>query len=162
MATVRLMKKADLPEIGRLEKECFSNPWSMREIEEAFLTPAYHCFAAEEAASSEEPARIVGYALFFSGGEEADLASIAVATEARRRGIGRELLSAVLESAKSIGVQEIFLEVREHNTGAIALYEQAGFLKVGVRKEYYENPVEDALLMRRSFTENETQRSKEC
>jgi ribosomal-protein-alanine N-acetyltransferase len=80
--------------------------------------------------------------------DEAELATLAVAPEQRGRGIGGELLDRLLRAALDMGVRSVFLEVRASNEGAIALYRVRGYRHVGVRRQYYDRPPEDALVLR--------------
>ena len=91
---------------------------------------------------------VAGYSVLLLAAPDADLANFAVAPKARRRGIGRKLLEGVIASAQVAGVAHIYLEVRESNAAAIALYEHAGFRACGVRRKYYREPVEDARVLR--------------
>ena len=84
---------------------------------------------------------------------EAELETIAVAPESQRRGIGRQILTALMDELKAAGVHELLLEVRSSNLAAIALYRALGFVPCGLRPSYYLDPVEDAVLMRLPFTE---------
>ena len=80
-----------------------------------------------------------------------ELENLVVAPHARRKGLGKRLLEALLERAGETNSESVFLEVRESNAAARALYEQAGFQQTGLRKSYYTNPLEDAVLYRRSI-----------
>lgn len=85
--------------------------------------------------------------------DEAEIFNLAVAPQYRRQGHGAALVTAALEGMRSRGIQNVFLEVRESNLGAIAFYEKLGFLKNGRRKEYYRFPDEAAITMARKFTD---------
>jgi len=95
------------------------------------------------------PDRIVGYAVVWFTGAEGELGDLAVASAVRRRGIGFDLVSAVLGEAVARQASELYLEVRESNSAARSLYERHGFEVVNRRSGYYSQPVEDALVMRR-------------
>lgn len=82
---------------------------------------------------------------------EWELENIVVAPHSRRKGLGNRLLEALLKSASETNSDAVFLEVRESNSGARALYEQAGFQQSGLRKYYYTNPLEDAVVYRRTI-----------
>ena len=96
----------------------------------------------------EEAGQLVGYAVAKILPPEAELESIAIAEKAQGKGLGRELLSALLLEAKQAGVEEILLEVRESNRRAATVYGHAGFVEDGRRRGYYRNPTEDAVLFR--------------
>lgn len=139
---LRPMRAGDVERVAELERACFTTPWkadtfrSLLEREPAVLTVA-------ERASGE----VVGYAVLWCFGEEAELANIAVVEEMRGRGYGSELLDAVLETARERGVRKLFLDVRVSNERAAALYERRGFREVGRRRRYYRNPMEDARVL---------------
>lgn len=87
---------------------------------------------------------------------KAELETIAVAPESQRQGIGRQILTALMDALKAVGVDELLLEVRSSNLPAIALYRAQGFVQSGLRPGYYLDPVEDAVLMGLSLAEQST------
>lgn len=144
-----LVRKAEVGDVERIcaiERSSFSQPWSRAEFA-ALLDAARVSFVVLPGGADE----VLGYAIVYHAGEAADLANIAIAPEARGRGLGRRLLMAAIEDARVRGVQELFLEVRESNHVARQLYESAGFAAVARRRRYYEQPVEDALVLRRQL-----------
>ncbi|WP_069299550.1 GNAT family N-acetyltransferase [Neptunicoccus sediminis] len=117
----------------------------MAEIHGACFTQPRPWSATELAALCASPLCLVkscdqGFAIARRAGPEAELLTIAVHPDARRKGKARTLLSALLQELRATGCEEIFLEVVEHNTAAIALYEAAGFGKLSYRKDYYRGP----------------------
>ena len=90
---------------------------------------------------------VAGYAVLWCFGDQGELANIAVAPGCRGRGLGARLLAAVLDTAREQGVEELFLEVRDSNERAIAMYERRGFEVLGRRVGYYDRPREDARVM---------------
>ena len=131
------MTEADCEKTGLLMKECFSVPWSVEGLKEMFHTEGYCSFLAKE----EE---VIGYVGMKMVLDEAD---VAVLPSHRKKGIARKLLKQLLEEAKKQNLHRIYLEVRASNIAAVTLYEHAGFKEVGQRKNYYDNPREDAILM---------------
>jgi ribosomal-protein-alanine N-acetyltransferase len=94
-----------------------------------------------------EGTRVVGYAIAESAGPELHLTNIAVTGDSQRKGIGR-MLTVDLESwGRTYGAEEVWLEVREQNTQAILFYQSLGYVIRGRRRDYYQDPREDALLM---------------
>jgi ribosomal-protein-alanine N-acetyltransferase len=91
---------------------------------------------------------VAGYVVIWLVADEAELANLAVAPDRRRQGIGQYLLDAAMAEAVAGGAVSLYLEVRESNVAARALYGGRGFVAVGRRASYYRNPVEDALLLR--------------
>ena len=138
------MRAGDLAQVLQIEAASFATPWSSRTFLNLLRRPNAALFAAEAI-----PDRIVGYAVVWFAGPEGELGDLAVAATARRRGIGSDLVSAILEEAAAREATEIYLEVRESNTAARVLYEHHAFEVVNRRAEYYADPVEDALVMRR-------------
>ena len=139
---------ADIPQIAELERVCFSDPWSEEMLRDSLENALYRFVAVKDGA------RVLGYAGMFLTIPEAQIANIAVAPDMRRQGLGRLLLRGLVREAAEAGAEVVFLEVREHNAGAIALYEQEGFVRVGMRKNYYEKPVENGYIYMR-MTERE-------
>lgn len=134
------MQPKHLDEIERLEQECFPDPWSRDCFLRELKNPLAHFYVAME------NSRVVGYAggLFIL--DTMEIESVAVNPAERGRGIAKGLLTRLFMEASQCQISVVNLEVRESNAAAIGLYESAGFLKVGIRKNYYRNPVENALL----------------
>ena len=139
---IRPMTEKDLPLVAEIERHCFSMPWSEEELEKCRGLENYRFFV------SEADGRPVGYAGILCCMDEADVTTIAVEEDYRRQGIGRALLDAMLDYAEELKIRSVFLEVRAGNEPAKRLYESVGFKTVGRRKDYYEQPTEDALLMK--------------
>jgi ribosomal-protein-alanine N-acetyltransferase len=135
------MTGRDLADVLAIERVSFPTPWSERTFRNLMRRANARLWVAESGAG------VLGYAVAWFAGPEAELGGLAVTPEARRRGIGRTLVKAVLEDARSCGIRLVFLEVRESNAAARRLYERAGFETVGRRPGYYVSPVEDALVM---------------
>ncbi|MBR6406140.1 MAG: ribosomal protein S18-alanine N-acetyltransferase [Lachnospiraceae bacterium] len=138
---VRAASPEDLPVLSKIEKACFSDPWSVVLIRECLDNPSlYRLYAAED----EEG--VFGYSVMSLVLDEAGIDNLAVLPGHRRSGAGSALLSQMLSDARMLSAESAVLEVRESNTPAIALYERFGFQQVGFRKNYYENPTEGAKL----------------
>ena len=131
-----------LPELEALEKRCFSLPWT-EEMLMGQLPDDNHEFLAAESESGE----LLGYVGMMTVLDEGYISNVAVAPEQRRQGIADALIAELLERAALRALSFVTLEVREHNEPAIALYAKHGFAPVGLRKNYYEAPVENAILM---------------
>lgn len=138
---VRRMQKEDLPEVCRIEKDNFSLPWS----EKSFLESMERKDTVFLAALSEE--EVAGYIGCYCIAGEGEITNVAVKDGYRRKGIGGMLLERLYEEGKALDTFEFFLEVRESNEAAIALYTRQGFVKEGIRKNFYERPVENAVIM---------------
>ncbi|HEY8424361.1 MAG TPA: ribosomal protein S18-alanine N-acetyltransferase, partial [Clostridia bacterium] len=131
----------DLPEIYRLEKECFEqDAWTEQNFLGALESGLSKIFVYQA------DKKIVGYAVLTVVFDEAHLDNIAVSSRYRRQGIGRQLILYILRYLENIGINKITLEVRISNTAAINLYKSLGFVIEGVRKKYYED-LEDAYIM---------------
>jgi len=141
-ASLRVMNQADLVAVVGVEQACYPYPWTRRIFEDC-LRVGYCCLVAETAAG------IVGHGVLMVRAGEAHILNLCVHPEARRRGIARQLLQELLDIARAAEASTAFLEVRPSNTGALDLYERAGFGVVGRRKGYYPAPFgrEDALVM---------------
>lgn len=140
---ISLATKADIADIASIEKECFSTPWSEKAILESMLsTTAFYL--------SRENGIVTGYMGLSQIAGEGYVTNIAVLPQHRGKGIGSALLKHVISSCKN-NLEFISLEVRVSNNKAISLYEKFGFERVGLRKRFYTNPQEDALIMTKTF-----------
>ncbi|MEE8885746.1 MAG: ribosomal protein S18-alanine N-acetyltransferase [Eubacteriales bacterium] len=140
---IRRMRADDLETVASIEKKNFSVPWKAKDFA-AYIDRDDAIFLV-----AEEEGKIAGYIGFYGIPDEGDITNVSVDPSFRRRGIGRALIKELERRTESRGITKIFLEVRESNEPAIRLYEQEGFRQVGVRKEYYHSPTEDARLMKR-------------
>ena len=140
------MTKERLPAVAALEQVCFpAGPWSEELFRAALDNPNTSILLAEG-----ENGAVLGYAVLSMVLDEGNLDNIAVAPEARRRGVADALLSALTGFGRE-HLTALMLEVRASNVAAIALYKKHGFMAVGQRKNYYEAPREDAILMTLTF-----------
>lgn len=140
MTTVREWTKEDIPRIAELEKRCFSDPWTVADLEACLSFSIYHHVLFEE------DGVLVGYACETVLFDEGEIANVAVSPERRGQGLGKRLMDWLEERAKSLGAEKLFLEVRVSNAPALALYNGRGFEPISVRKKYYPDG-EDALVM---------------
>lgn len=140
---VRRMTAADVFVVADLERRAFTMPWSADAFRSALGSPVQRFIVAED------DGRVVGYACMMYVIDEGQLLNIAVEPDMRRRGVARLMLQDLIGYGSEHGMTLYTLEVREHNTGARRLYESFGFREVGRRKDYYEQPREDAILMDR-------------
>ena len=146
---IRRLAYADLPQVIGIERRAFPTPWSLAMFVLELSKPAGVCLAAVDAED-----RLVGY-LVCSRFEDAwHLMNIAVDPERRRHGIGTGLLNELLAAVGPDA--QLTLEVRTSNAGAIALYERFGFRSEGVRRRYYQDNGEDALIMWRGWDGSES------
>lgn len=135
-----------LDEIAAMELRAFAVPWSKKTFEGAFAADTVTVLAA-----LDEDGTLMGYACLLVIAPDGELMNIAVDSCFRGRGVGSALMEAVLERALLLGAEDIFLEVRDSNAPARHLYEKYGFETLGRRKKYYQKPVEDAILMKKSL-----------
>lgn len=138
---VRLMRLSDADKLAELESKYFSLPWSKESIIDSFRLSNYRFVVAHE---DDE---VVGYCAMYIAGDEADITNVVVDSGFRRKNIATQLLNFLFVEARKIGVLKVHLEVRKSNEPAIALYEKMGFVKITERKNFYEKPIEDAILM---------------
>jgi len=139
---IRRADSADIPALVAIERACFSDPWTASGIRETIQYETARAFVAESGGKA------VGYVMARISGEEGEILNLAVLPKSRRKGIARCLLDEALGSIVAAGVTEAYLEVRQSNGEAIALYQAHGFRPVGVRPDYYRDPREDALVLR--------------
>ena len=145
MMEYTLMSEQHVEQIAQLEKQCFSSPWSMNSIQSELTNPLSLWVVATD---GEKLAGYVGSQTVLG---EADMMNLAVDPAFRRQGIGRELVTMLITHLKEKGVYCLTLEVRASNVQAISLYDQLGFEMIGRRPNYYSNPKEDALILRKNF-----------
>lgn len=138
---VRLMQVSDLEQVAAIEEASFSKPWSYNLFKEALELSNYIYLVGVN--NSE----VLGYGGVYCVLEEANITNIAVKEPIRNMGIGYGILISLMDEAKKIGMKSMTLEVRESNLAAIHLYEQAGFVSSGKRKNFYDMPTEDAVIM---------------
>jgi ribosomal-protein-alanine N-acetyltransferase len=139
-----------LDAIMRIEDASFSAPWTRRMFEVELTDNPFARFLTAQIDTGQPhdmSRELVGYVCFWVVFEELRMMNLAVAPHVRHRGIGRWLLQQALTMGLEHGARRALLEVRASNSPAVALYEQAGFSRSGVRAKYYTNPVEDAVLM---------------
>lgn len=139
--TVRLMGREDIEAAAGIERACFSESWSENLLRSGLENSLDSYLVYQE---GEE---ILGYCVLRILGDAGELQRIAVRPEAQGRGIARKLMDAVAGLARRRGAKEISLEVRESNQRAINLYRAYGFEQEAVRRGYYHNPPEAALIM---------------
>lgn len=140
---VRIAEEKDLSFLVSLEKECFSMPWKEEDLAFSLNQNWQRVLICEENAVP------IGYGLFFAVAGEWQIARLATFLSARRRGVGEMIVRHAFSLCESEGGGEFFLEVRESNLAAIALYSKLGFSDCGKRENYYDKPKENALLMHR-------------
>ena len=132
-------------QVAELEKLCFSDPWSENSVASELMNPLSYWLVALDGD------RLLGYVGSQTVVGETDMMNIAVHPEYRRRGVAEKLILALVEGLKGMESHCLTLEVRASNVPAIALYEKLGFAQVGLRKNYYRNPMEDALILRKEW-----------
>ncbi len=138
-----MMSEAHLDSLAEIERQCFQAPWDKAALREELKNSQKLFLVAEEDGS------VLGYVGCQTVLDEGYITNVAVAHAARRRGVARALLQELLIRAKACGLAFITLEVRKSNSAAIALYSGQGYVQAGVRKGFYRNPKEDAVLMTR-------------
>ena len=139
--TVRAAAEADIPAIAVLETLCFSSPWSEGALRDTLASAYARMFCAELDGT------VIAYGGCYLLGDDADITNIATHPDYRRRGAAALVLQTLTACARDCGMHAIHLEVRQTNAPAIALYEGFGFSVDGIRKNYYKNPTENAVLM---------------
>ncbi len=138
---IREMTLEDIDQAVVIEKECFSLPWSEKSFQDS-ITREDTIFLV-----CEEESMITGYIGMYVSFDEGSITNVAVHPSYRKKGYGDALVSAVKIAAKEKQVESIFLEVRVSNVPAISLYQKMGFENLGIRKNFYDHPKEDAYIM---------------
>ena len=138
------MEERDLPSVLEIEKVSFPNPWHESTFKgEIQHRPISYPLVVVHMTLN----KVIGYVIFWVIGEEVQINNIAVHPDFRRLGIGEQVLRQVIEQVKWGGANFVTLEVRPSNIGALILYKKIGFKMLGVRKDYYTNPSEDAFVL---------------
>lgn len=139
--TIRKMAPDDIDRVAELEELIFSVPWSKSSFFDAINSKDDIYLVAEA------DGIICGYCGLWGVVGEGQITNVAVAPEFRRKGVARMMLKELLKRAEADGIKEFTLEVRESNIGAFTLYKQLGFEEVGIRKNFYSKPTENAIIM---------------
>ena len=139
---MRAMTQDDVDTVLAIEQAVQRFPWTRGNFADA-LNSGYVCSVDDEGGG------IRGYAILMPAADEAELLNIGVAQAEQRKGLGRAMLSEMLNLARAKQLRRVFLEVRSSNAAAISLYRSAGFNEIGIRRDYYQNTngSEDALVM---------------
>lgn len=145
MITVCNMTSQHVAQVAALEKLCFADPWS----ENSVAAELEHDYSLWVVALEEDT--VVGYVGAQISFEEADMMNVAVHPDHRRKGIAESVIDALIAQLKERGCAGLSLEVRASNIPAITLYEKMEFTQVGLRRNYYRNPKEDALILRKTL-----------
>ena len=145
MIKIEKMDESHVAPIAQLETLCFSDPWSENSIASELASRLSYWLVAVE------DGQVLGYIGSQSVLGESDMMNVAVHPDHRRRGIAEMLVTALSHDLKERDNVCLTLEVRASNMPAIGLYEKLGFVQVGMRKNYYRNPREDALILRKAL-----------
>ncbi len=143
--TIIAMNESHIAQVAAPEKLCFSDPWSENSVASELKNPL-SCWLV-----AEEDGVVAGYVGSQTVMDESDMMNVAVHPDYRRKGIAEALVAEMVETLKKWESHCLSLEVRASNEPAKALYEKLGFTQVGLRKNYYRNPKEDALILRKEF-----------
>jgi ribosomal-protein-alanine N-acetyltransferase len=144
MIEIIRMSREHLSAVAEIEQISFSDPWSVESLELMLGEQAMGLVALEDG-------RVLGYVGMMCVLDEGQIINVATHPDARRRGVGRALMSAIEQSAKERGIVFLSLEVRESNTAARSLYSSLGWVECGIRKNFYSKPTENACIMTKSI-----------
>ena len=145
MIEIKMMESIHVSQVAALEKLCFSDPWSENSVASELNNPLSLWLVALDGDA------VAGYVGSQSVMGETDMMNIAVDPNYRRQGVAAALVEALVRQLKVNGNHCLTLEVRASNDAAIALYEKLGFAQIGRRPNYYRNPREDALILRKEW-----------
>lgn len=146
MMEIIKMAEGHVASVAAMEQECFGKAaWSQRSVASELTNRLALWLVAVE------DGRVAGYVGSQTVCDETDMMNVAVTADFRRRGIAEQLVLTLVEELKVIGSHSLTLEVRASNVPAIRLYEKLDFVQTGLRKNYYRDPKEDALIMRKEF-----------
>ena len=145
MMEILPMTAAHVPQVARLETLCFSDPWSEKSVASELNNPLALWLVAVDGET------VLGYVGSQTALGETDMMNIAVHPDCRRRRIAEDLLLELIVQLRQNGSHSLSLEVRPSNAPACRLYEKLGFVQAGRRPNYYRNPKEDALILRKEW-----------
>lgn len=132
----------DAPKIAEIEAEIFPDPWSMKDVLSTISANGALCYVA-----TSDDGALLSYVIGRCIVPEGEIYRVATVPKARRRGIAYRLIDYALKTERGRGLESVFLEVREKNVPARNLYKSYGFIEVGVRKDYYKDPPDNAIIM---------------
>ncbi len=138
---IRHMQEEDMDQVYAIESNSFSRPWSRDSFLQSLRNPGNLYLVVEE------EGRILGYCGLWGIVGEGEITNVAVDSRYRNQGVGEAMLRELLRQAGESGIEAFTLEVRLSNISAIHLYHKLGFQDTAIRKNYYDAPVEDALIM---------------
>ena len=153
---IREMKPSDVKQVAAIEEQCFSVPWSEQSFLDSIAREDTIFLVAEISEETKQPlfesseegsGRIAGYIGMYTSYGEGEITNVAVSPEYRNQGIGNHLVTAMQSAGKEQNLERMVLEVRVSNERALSLYKRKGFVKLGIRKNFYEKPTEDAIIM---------------
>lgn len=139
------MEQGHVAQVAALEAICFRDPWSEKSVASELNNPLSHWLVAVEDDA------VLGYIGSQTVLDESDMMNVAVSPAHRRKGIAEALVSALADALREKGSVKLTLEVRASNAPAITLYEKLDFKPIGLRKNYYRNPKEDALILQKEL-----------
>ncbi len=137
---VRPAQPDDAAALAEISGASMTSAWSAKDFSDAMESSLAVCLTA---LVDDE---IAGYVVMYHAADEGEIPSVAVSSSHRKKGVGHALMTELFTRARTLALTRLFLEVRRSNTAAIALYESHGFLVAGTRKNFYTDPVEDALI----------------
>ncbi len=146
MRILRNMNENDVKEIADLESKTFTDAWSENSVYDTFCQKQAFIVVAEQ------DEKMIGYCISYFVLDEGEIARIAVDVSWRRQGVGREILEQVEKICAEKDITKLLLDVRESNVAARKFYARYGFCEDGVRKDFYDKPKENAVLMSKAIT----------
>ena len=141
---IRKMLESDIPQVARIEKMIFADPWSEKVYRETLKLPEAEYVVAVDGSGDEE--EIIGAAGVRNIVGTGEITNVMITPMYRGRGIARQMLTDLLDRGRKLGADDFTLEVRAGNEPAIKLYESLGFVSEGIRPGFYRNPTEDAVI----------------
>ncbi len=145
MLEIRIAKEQEIEEIARLEQEIFPDPWSLTALRDTWNQKQAQILGAWL------DGQMAGYVIVYFAADESEIARIAVDEKFRRQGVAGVLLDEMERVLAGKGIVRLMLDVRKSNAAALRFYLSRGFKEDGVRKNFYTNPIEDAILMSRGL-----------
>ena len=139
---IRPMTEMDLEKILPIEEACFTDPWTKQNFLDSLNEKTAHLLVIESEAGD-----VAGYACLYQVLDEGEIVNVAIDPIHRQKGLGAKMVKELMNLGRKLGAERFFLEVRKGNAAGRALYTSLGFVECGIRKGFYDNPKEDAVLM---------------
>jgi len=142
--TLTQMRPEDVDEISTMERDSFEFPWSKDSFREIVFSQVYKAIVVRTASN-----QIMGYTVYYTAADEGHIMNVVASSRYRRLGVANAMLAHIHGNLKKAGIKSVYLELRRSNYPAYRLYKKNGYVYIGIRKSYYADNMEDAVIMKK-------------